>query len=96
MNKRMKIVVIGGSGLVGKKLVNNLRHRGQEVVAASPSTGVNAFTGQGLAGALQGAQIVVDVTNAPSWEDEAVMEFFQKASRNLLAAGKAGRDRIIG
>jgi uncharacterized protein YbjT (DUF2867 family) len=89
MNKKMKIVVIGGTGLIGTKLVNNLRHRGQEVVAASPSSGVNTFTGEGLAEALRGAQVVVDVANAPSWEDKAVMEFFQTAGRNLLAAEKA-------
>ena len=89
MNKKMKIVVIGGTGLIGTKLVNNLRHRGQEVVAASPKTGVNTFTGQGLAEALTGAQVVVDVANAPKWEDKAVMEFFQTAGRNLLAAEKA-------
>src|SRR5438094_2749302 len=86
MNKKIKIVIIGGTGLIGIKLVNNLRHRGQEVVAASPSSGVNTFTGEGLAEALTGAQVVVDVANAPSWEDKAVMEFFQTAGRNLLAA----------
>src|SRR6202035_4736663 len=85
----MKIVVIGGSGLIGKKVVTNLRQHGHEVVAASPSSGVNTFTGQGLAEALTGAQVVVDVANAPSWEDNAVMEFFQTAGRNLLAAEKA-------
>ncbi|MGA7275531.1 MAG: SDR family oxidoreductase [Candidatus Udaeobacter sp.] len=85
----MKIVVIGGSGLIGTKLVNNFRHRGQEVVAASPSSGVNTFTGEGLAEALTRAQVVVDVANAPSWEDKAVMEFFQTAGRNLLAAEAA-------
>ena len=69
MNNKMKIVVIGGTGLIGTKLVNNLRHRGQEVVAASPSSGVNTFTGEGLAEALAGAQVVVDVANAPSWEE---------------------------
>jgi uncharacterized protein YbjT (DUF2867 family) len=89
MNKKMKIVVIGGTGLIGTKLVNNLRHRGQEVVAASPSSGVNTFTGDGLAEALRGAQVVVDLANAPSWEDKAVMEFFQTAGRNLLAAETA-------
>ena len=89
MNKKMKIVVIGGTGLIGTKLVNNLRHRGQEVVAASPSSGVNTFTGEGLAEALTGAQVVVDVANAPVWEDKAVMEFFQTAGRNLLAAEAA-------
>jgi len=85
-NKKIKIVVIGGTGLIGKKVVNNLRHRDKEVVAASPSSGVNTFTGEGLAEALTGAQIVVDVANAPSWDDKAVMEFFQRAGRNLLAA----------
>src|SRR5215470_10337681 len=88
MNKKMKIVVIGGTGLIGTRLVNNLRKRGHEVLAASPKSGVNAFTGEGLAEALTGAQVVVDVANAPSWEDEAVMEFFQTAGHNLLAAEK--------
>jgi uncharacterized protein YbjT (DUF2867 family) len=88
MNKKMKIVVIGGTGLIGTKLVNNLRERGHEVLAASPKSGVNTFTGEGLAEALKGAQVVVDVANAPSWEDKAVMEFFQTAGRNLLAAEK--------
>ena len=74
MNKQMKIVVIGGSGLIGTKLVNNLRQHGQEVTAASPSSGVNTITGEGLAKALTGAQVVVDVSNAPSWEDKAVLE----------------------
>jgi uncharacterized protein YbjT (DUF2867 family) len=91
MNKKTKIVVIGGSGLIGRKVVNNLRHRGHEVAAASPSSGVNTFTGEGVAKVLTGAQVVVDVSNAPSWEDKAVMEFFQTATRNLLAAeGAAG------
>jgi uncharacterized protein YbjT (DUF2867 family) len=85
----MKIVVIGGSGLIGKKLVDNLRKKGHEVVAASPSSGVNTLTGEGLAGALAGANVVVDVTNSPSWEDAAVMEFFDKSTRNLLAAEAA-------
>jgi uncharacterized protein YbjT (DUF2867 family) len=93
MNKKMKIVVIGGTGLIGTKLVNNLRHRGQEVVPASPKTGVNTFTGEGLAEALTGAQVVVDVANAPKWEDKAVMEFFQTAGRNLLGAEKAAGAR---
>ncbi|MEH2459381.1 SDR family oxidoreductase [Nostoc sp.] len=82
----MKIVVIGGSGLIGKKLVNGLRERGHEAVAASPSSGVNAFTGEGLTDALVGAQVVVDVTNSPSFEDGPVLEFFEKSSRNLLVA----------
>jgi uncharacterized protein YbjT (DUF2867 family) len=85
----MKIVVIGGTGLIGTKLVNNLRHRGQDVVAASPKSGVDTFTGKGLTEALRGAQVVVDVANAPLWEDKAVMEFFQTAGRNLLAAEAA-------
>ena len=85
----MKIVVIGGSGLIGKKLVSNLRERGHEVLAASPSSGVNAVTGEGLAEALTGAQVVVDVANAPSWEDQAVLEFFETSGRNLLAAEAA-------
>jgi uncharacterized protein YbjT (DUF2867 family) len=85
----MKIVVIGGSGLIGKKLVRRLGERKQEVVAASPSTGVNAVTGAGLAEALRGARVVVDVANAPSWEDKAVLEFFETAGRNLLAAEAA-------
>jgi uncharacterized protein YbjT (DUF2867 family) len=88
MNEKMKIVVIGGTGLIGKKLVNNLRERGHEVVAASPSSGVNTFTSEGLAEALTGAQVVVDVANAPQWDDKAVLEFFEKAGRNLLAADK--------
>jgi uncharacterized protein YbjT (DUF2867 family) len=82
----MKIVVIGGSGLIGTKLVNDLRKRGHEVVAASPSTGVNTVTGEGLAEALIGTQVVVDVANAPLWEDKAVLAFFETSGRNLLAA----------
>src|SRR2546425_635120 len=82
----MKIVVIGGSGLIGKKVVKNLRQQGHEVVAASPSSGVNTVTVEGLAQALAGAQVVVDVANAPSWEDKAVLAFFETSGRNLLAA----------
>ena len=85
----MKIVVIGGSGLIGKKVVTNLRQRGHEVVAASPSSGVNTVTGEGLAQALAGARVVVDVANAPSWEDNAVLMFFETSGRNLLAAEAA-------
>jgi len=90
MNKKMKIVVIGGSGLIGSKLVNNLRQRGHDVLAASPASGVNTLTGEGLADALKGAQVVVDVSNAPSWEDQAVLEFFETSGRNLLGAEAAG------
>jgi uncharacterized protein YbjT (DUF2867 family) len=87
----MKIVVIGGTGLIGSKLVAVLRQRGQEVLAASPDTGVNTLTGEGLADALAGAQVVIDVANSPSFEDAAVMKFFQASGRNLLAAeAKAG------
>src|SRR5438477_5042664 len=82
----MKIVVIGGTGLIGTKVVNNLRDKGHEVVAASPSKGINSVTGEGLAAALVGAQVVVDVANAPLWEDKAVLEFFETSGRNLLAA----------
>ncbi len=85
----MKIVVIGGSGLIGKRVVTNLRQHGHEVVAASPSSGVNTVTGEGLARALAGAQVVVDVANAPSWEDNAVLAFFETSGRNLLAAEAA-------
>ena len=85
----MKIVVIGGSGLIGTKLVSRLRQKGHEVVAASPNSGVNTITGAGLADALAGAQVVVDVANSPSFEDRAVLEFFQTAGRNLLAAEAA-------
>jgi len=84
----MKLVIIGGSGLIGKKLVTTLRARGHQVVPASPSTGVNTITGEGLSDALAGAQVVVDVANAPSWEDRAVLEFFEASGRNLLAAEK--------
>jgi uncharacterized protein YbjT (DUF2867 family) len=82
----MKIVVIGGTGLIGSKLVKLLRGHGHEVLAASPNTGVNAVTGEGLAPALAGAQVVVDVANSPSFEDQAVLAFFQASGRNLLAA----------
>ena len=85
----MKIVVIGGTGLIGTKVVKNLRDKGHEVVAASPSKGINSVTGEGLAEALVGAQVVVDVANAPSWEDKAVLEFFETSGRNLLAAEAA-------
>jgi len=80
----MKIVVIGGTGLIGSKLVQKLCEYGQEVVAASPSSGVNTLTGEGLADALKGASVAVDVTNSPSWEDAAVLKFFETSTRNLL------------
>jgi uncharacterized protein YbjT (DUF2867 family) len=85
----MKIVVIGGSGLIGSKLVNRLRERGHDVLAASPSTGVNTITREGLAEAMLGADTVVDVSNSPSFEDKPVMEFFDRSTRNLVAASKA-------
>jgi uncharacterized protein YbjT (DUF2867 family) len=81
----MKIAVIGGTGLIGSKLVKKLREHGHEAVAASPNSGVNSVTGEGLADALKGASVVVDVTNSPSWEDAAVLKFFETSTRNLLA-----------
>jgi uncharacterized protein YbjT (DUF2867 family) len=82
----MKLVIIGGTGLIGSKLVSKLRERGDEAVAASPDTGVNTLTGEGLAEVLQGASVVVDVSNSPSFEDAAVMNFFTTSTRNLLKA----------
>jgi len=81
----MKIVVIGGSGLIGSKLVSRLREDGHEAVAASPNSGVNSVTGEGLAEAMKGASVVVDVSNAPAWEDLAVLNFFETSTRNLLS-----------
>jgi uncharacterized protein YbjT (DUF2867 family) len=104
----MKIVVIGGTGLIGSKTVERLRKKGHEVVAASPSTGVNTLTGEGLAEALAGAQVVIDVANSPSFEDKPALEFFETSGRNLLGAEKAagvrhhvalsvvGTDRLTG
>ena len=104
----MKIVVIGGTGLIGTKVVNNLREHGHEALAASPSKGVNTLTGEGLAAALAGAEVVVDVANSPSFEDKPAMDFFETSGRNLLAAEKTanvkhhvalsvvGTDRLIG
>src|SRR4051812_14832841 len=82
----MKVVILGGTGLIGGELVNLLRSRGHEVIPASPSLGINSITGEGLTEALTGAQVVVDVTNAPSWEENAVLEFFETSTRNVLAA----------
>jgi uncharacterized protein YbjT (DUF2867 family) len=108
MSNEMKIVVIGGTGLIGSKVVNILRQRGHEVVAASPSSGVNTLTGEGLAEALKGAQVVVDVANSPSFEDKPALDFFETSGRNLLAAEKTadvehhialsvvGTDRLTG
>src|SRR6201984_724156 len=81
----MKIGVIGGTGLIGSKLVNKLREQGHEAVAAAPNTGVNTLTGEGLAEVLKGASVVVDVSNSPSWDDAAVLNFFKTSTRNLLA-----------
>ncbi|HEU4766462.1 MAG TPA: SDR family oxidoreductase [Pyrinomonadaceae bacterium] len=83
-NSKMKIVVIGGTGLIGSKIVTKLGERGYEAVAASPNSGVNTLTGEGLAEVLEGASVVVDVSNSPSFEDAAVMDFFQRSTRNLL------------
>jgi uncharacterized protein YbjT (DUF2867 family) len=85
----MKIVVIGGTGLIGSKVVNLLRKHGHEPIAAAPNTGVNTLTGEGLAEALQGASVVIDVSNSPSWEDAAVMNFFVTSTRNLLSHEEA-------
>src|SRR5437879_13732989 len=81
----MKIVVIAGTGVIGSKLVNKLREHGHEAVAAAPNTGVNTLTGEGLAEVLKGASVVVDVSNSPSWEDSAVLKFFETSTRNLLS-----------
>ena len=89
----MKIVVIGGTGLIGTKLASKLRQKGHEVVPAAPSTGVNTITGEGLDKALSGAEIVVDVANSPSFEDRAVLTFFETSGRNLLAAEAAAKVR---
>ena len=103
----MKIVVIGGTGLIGSRLVKKLREQGHEALAASPNTGVNSVTGEGLRAALKGASVVVDVTNSPSWEDAAVLKFFETSTRNLLgseavagvghhvALSVAGTDRLL-
>jgi len=85
----MKIVVVGGSGLIGSKVVNRLRQKGHEVLVAAPNTGVNTITGEGLKEAISGAQVVIDLANSPSFEDKAVLEFFETSGRNLLAAEAA-------
>ena len=94
----MRIVVIGGTGLIGSRLVAKLRDHGHDATAASPDSGVNTLTGDGLAEALTGADVVIDVSNSPSFEDEAVLNFFQTSTRNLLAAeaaeGEIGRAHV--
>src|SRR6266705_838676 len=85
----MKIVVIGGTGLIGSKVVEKLKQKGHEAIAAAPNTGVNTITGEGLKEAMAGAQVVIDVANSPSFEDKAVLEFFETSGRNLLAAEAA-------
>src|SRR5260370_5692183 len=94
----MRIVVIGGTGLIGSKLVNKLREHGQEAVAASPNSGVNTLTSEGLVEVLKGASVVVDVSNSPSWEDAAVLKFFETSTRNLLtyeAAAGVGHHVVL-
>src|SRR3546814_11124466 len=85
----MKIVVIGGTGLIGSKVVTKLNDAGHQAIAAAPNTGVNTITGEGLADALAGAEVVVDLANSPTFEDEVAMDFFQTAGRNLIAAETA-------
>jgi uncharacterized protein YbjT (DUF2867 family) len=85
----MKIVVIGGTGLIGSKVVEKLKQKGHEAIAAAPNTGVNTITGEGLKEAMAGAQVVIDLANSPSFEEKAVLEFFQTSGRNLLAAEAA-------
>lgn len=87
----MKIVIIGGTGLIGSKTAERIRKKGHEVIAASPNTGVNTITGEGLADALKHAEVVIDLANSPSFEDQAVLEFFQTSGKNLLAAEKEAR-----
>src|SRR5262245_39725527 len=85
----MKLVIIGGTGLIGSKMVAKLKEHGHEAVPAAPNTGVNTLTGEGLADVLKGAQVVVDVSNSPSFEEKAVMDFFVTSTTNLLKAAKA-------
>ena len=89
----MKIVVIGGTGLIGSKVVEKLKQKGHEAIAAAPNTGVNTLTGEGLKEATAGAQVVIDLANSPSFEDKAVLEFFETSGRNLLAAEAAAGGR---
>ena len=90
----MKIVVIGGTGLIGSKTVAILRQGGHEVIAASPNSGVNTITGEGITEAVTGAQVVIDLANSPSFEEKAVLEFFETSGRNLLALSEARLGRI--
>src|SRR5215472_614395 len=85
----MRIVVIGGTGLIGSKVVEKLKQKGHEAIAASPNTGVNTITGEGLKQAMAGTQVVIDLANSPSFEDRAALEFFETSGRNLLAAEAA-------
>jgi uncharacterized protein YbjT (DUF2867 family) len=92
----MKIVVIGGTGLIGSRVITKLRAQGHEAVSASPNSGVNTLTGEGLADVLKGASVVVDVSNSPSWDDAAVMNFFETSTRNLLKyGGAAGTKHLV-
>jgi uncharacterized protein YbjT (DUF2867 family) len=91
----MKVVIIGGTGLIGRKLATRLQSGGHQVVAASPSTGVNTLTGEGLNEALTGANVIVDVTNSPSFEDNAVLDFFQRSTGHLLSAAAAGISHYV-
>ena len=93
----MKIVVIGGTGLIGSKVVEKQKQKGHEAIAAVPNTGVNTITGEGLKEAMAGAQVVIDLANSPSFEDKAVLEFFETSGRNLLTAGAAAgvRHRLV-
>src|SRR4029453_11734474 len=92
----MKLLIIGGTGLIGSKLITNLREHGHEAVPASPDTGVNTITGKGLAEALQGASVVVDVSNSPSFEEKAVMDFFTTSTQNILKhAAAAGVKHFV-
>src|SRR5438552_1586830 len=89
----MKLVVIGGTGLIGSKTVQKLKQRGHEALVAAPNTGVDTVTGRGLVDALEGAEVVVDVSNSPSFEDGAAMDFFQTSSRNLIGAEQSASVR---